>query len=168
MKNIVLVGFMGTGKTAVAKRLSRRLKMRYISTDDNIETKEKRAISAIFTKDGEEYFRRVEAEAVREASGLDNVVIATGGGVVLSDENITNLKSKGVMICLNASPTDIFERTRSYANRPLLNVKDPLDKIKELLSKRVPYYKKADYQVDTSKKSLDQIVDEVIMIMEKP
>ncbi len=162
MKNIVLVGFMGTGKTVVGKRVARKLKMKYVSTDDIIEAKEKRTITDIFAKDKEPYFRKVEKEAVKYASSMDNVVIAAGGGVVIDNENVENLKKNGVLICLNATPEEILERTKNYAHRPLLNIPDPLGKIKELLQKRTPYYKRADYQVDTSGKSLDEIVSEIV------
>jgi shikimate kinase len=168
MKNIALVGFMGTGKTVIAKRISRKLKMKYVSTDDIIETREEKSINEIFSQDGEAHFRSVERDAVREVSSMDNVVIAAGGGVVLNDENMRNLRAKGVIICLNAAAEDIFERTKSYANRPLLNVPDPLGKIKELMKIREPYYKKADHQVDTFGKSIEEVTDEVIAIAEKP
>lgn len=167
MKNITLVGFMGTGKTAVARRLSRRLKMKYVSTDDMIEVKEKKNISKIFAENGEPYFRNSEKEVVREVSSMDNAVIAAGGGVVLSDENMRNLRSKGIIVCLNATAEDVLSRTNSYAHRPLLNVPDPLGKIRELMNARDVYYKKADYQIDTSGKTPDQVTDDVIDLLEK-
>ena len=167
MKNIALVGFMGTGKTVIAKRIARKLKMKYVSTDDIIEAREEKSINEIFSQDGEAHFRSIERDAVREVSSMDNVVIAAGGGVVLNDENMRNLSAKGVIICLNAASEDIFERTKSYANRPLLNVPDPLGKIKELMKIREPYYKKADHQVDTFGKSVEEVTDEVIAIAEK-
>lgn len=167
MKNIVLVGFMGTGKNVVGKRLARSLKMKYVSTDDIIEQKEKRAIKDIFASDGEPYFRKVEKEAVKEVSSMKNTVIAAGGGAVLDSENIENLKRGGILICLNATPEDILERTKSYTHRPLLNVPDPLGKIRELLERRSPYYAKADYQVETSGKDLDKIVEEIKGITDK-
>jgi len=95
------------------------------------------------------------------------VVIAAGGGVVLDNENIENLKANGVIICLNATPEDILERTKSYTHRPLLNVPDPLGKIRELLEKRAPYYKKADYEIDTSGKTLDEVLKEIKGITDK-
>ncbi|MEE8359773.1 MAG: shikimate kinase [Candidatus Omnitrophota bacterium] len=167
MKNIALVGFMGTGKSVIAKRISRRLKMKYVSTDSIIEAKEKRPINEIFTKDGEPYFRIVEREAVREVSAMENCVVAAGGGVVLNEDNMADLRKGGIIVCLNASAKDVYERTKSYANRPLLNVPDPLAKIKELMDKRELYYKKADYQVETSSKTVDEVVDEVIAIWER-
>ena len=152
---------MGTGKTAVARRLARSLKMEYVSTDDIIENREGRPINEIFTKDGETYFRGLEREAVKKASLMNNAVVAAGGGAVLDSGNMENLKRRGVVICLNAAPEDILERTKGYTDRPLLNVPDPMAKIKELLEKRAPYYKKADYQIDTSGKTLDEVTEEV-------
>ena len=165
MKNIVLVGFMGTGKTAVGKKLARILKMKYVSTDDIIEGREKRSINEIFTKEGEPYFRKVEKEVVKDVSGIKNLVIAAGGGVVLDDGNIKNLKRDGVLICLNATPEEVLKRTGTSFHRPLLNVPSPLEKIRELLEKRKPYYAKADHTVDTVGKKIDQIVDEIIKIV---
>lgn len=167
MKNVVLVGFMGTGKTAIGKRLAHQLKMKYISTDDIIEEKERRPIAEIFAKEGEPYFRKAEKEVVREVSGMDNVIIAAGGGVVLDNENLKNLKVKGILICLNAAAEDILERTKRYTHRPLLNVPDPLGKIRELLAERGPYYRRADYQVDTSGKGADRVADEIRRIIDK-
>jgi len=167
MKNVVLVGFMGTGKTVIAKRLARRLKMRYISTDDIIEERENRPISDIFAKDGEPYFRNVEKRVVKEVSSMSNVVVAAGGGAVIDEENLRELKKSGVVICLNATPGEILERTKGYAHRPLLNVPDPLSKIRELLGARDPYYKKADYQIDTSGRTRDAVVGEIVRLLEK-
>lgn len=162
MKNIVLVGFMGTGKSVVGKRLAKELKIKFISTDDIIEEREGRPISEIFAASGEPYFRKVEKGVVREVSEMDNVVIATGGGVVLDEENIVNLKKKGILICLTASPELIYERTKKYKTRPLLDVDDPVFKIKELLKVRAPYYAKADYQIDTSNKTVEEVVAKII------
>src|SRR3989338_3445861 len=98
MKNIILVGFMGSGKTTIAMKLSHLLKMRYVSTDDLIEKKEKATINEIFTKKGEDYFRNVESEVVAQACSMENVVIDMGGGVVLRDENWASMKSSGVVV----------------------------------------------------------------------
>jgi len=159
------VGFMGTGKTAVGKRIAGSLKLKYVSTDDIIEAKEARPINEIFAKDGEGYFRKVEKEAVKEASLMKDVVIAAGGGVVLDDENIKLLKETGVLVSLDATAEEILERTKNFAHRPLLNVPDPLSKIRELLKARAPYYKKADLSVDTGGKTVGQVADEVMGII---
>lgn len=165
MKNIVLVGFMGTGKSVVGKQLARQLKMKFVSTDDIIEEREKKSIAEIFEKSGEPYFRKIEKEAVREVSNLDNFVIAAGGGVVLDDENMANLRKKGVIICLNAAPEKIYERTKLYKHRPLLNVENPIEKIRQLLNLRAPFYAKADYQIDAANKSVKEVAAEIRRIL---
>ena len=164
MKNIVLIGFMGSGKTTIATRLSRELKMRYVSTDGMIEKREKRTINEIFTKSGEEYFRVVETEVVREACAMEGVVIDAGGGAVLRDENLAAMKSSGVVICLTADPEVIMERTKKYKHRPLLNVEDPKRKIRDLLARRAPFYAKADHCVDTGKLTVKQVIKKIIEI----
>lgn len=167
MKNIVLVGFMGTGKTTVAAALANKLGLHYVSTDDLIEKKEKRTINEIFKTDGEGYFRDVESEIVRGLSGQGDQVIDTGGGVVLREENMTNLKSSGTVICLTADEETVMERTKKYKHRPLLNVEDPKRKIKDLLAKRAPFYAKADHCIDTGKLTIRQVVGKIIGIVTK-
>lgn len=165
MKNIVLIGFMGTGKSAVGEELAKLLKMRFVSTDNIIEQREKRPIVEIFEKSGEPYFRKVEKAVVKEVSGLDNVVIAAGGGAVLDDENMANLKRYDVMICLTTNPKVIYERTKDYKHRPLLNVDNPVEKIKQLLESRALFYAKADHQIDTSDKSVAETAKKVLEII---
>ena len=167
MRNIVLIGFMGTGKTTIATKLSHRLKMRYVSTDDLIDKKEKRTINEIFTRSGEDYFRDVEADVVREASGMENVVIDAGGGAVIREENMANFKSSGIVICLTADPEVIMERTKKYKHRPLLNVEDPKRKITELINKRAPFYAKADHVIDTGKFTVRQVIEKIVEIAER-
>jgi shikimate kinase len=164
MKNIVLVGFMGTGKTTIATKLALRLKMHYVSTDDLIEKKEKRTINEIFTNSGEDYFRDVESGIVREVSAQGNLVIDCGGGAVLREENIAKLKASGIMIALTAKPEVIMERTKKYKHRPLLNVEDPKRKILDLLNKRAPFYAKADHLLDTGELTIGQIIEKIIEI----
>lgn len=165
--NIVLVGFMGTGKTAVGKILAKKLNMQYVDIDQLIEEQEKKKIGEIFAEEGEPYFRKVEKELTRKTSKMDNVVIAGGGGVVLDDRNISDLKNKGILICLSAEPEIILERTKKYTHRPLLNVPDPVQEITNLLDKRAEYYAKVDHQIDTSYLSIEQVVERVTAIIEK-
>ncbi len=161
MHNIVIVGFMGTGKTVIAKKLSKELGKKYVSTDDIIEKREGKKITEIFQGNGEAYFRKTEKEVVKEVSRKADQVIDAGGGVVLDKENMANLKKGGVIICLWADPETILERTRSHGHRPLLNVADPLGKIKELLESRRPFYEKADFHVDTTKGKIDSVVERI-------
>lgn len=164
MKNIILVGFMGTGKTTIATSLAHRLKMRYLSTDDLIEKKEKRTINEIFTKSGEDYFRDVESAVIRDISCMENVVIDAGGGAVLREENIVSFKSCGIVICLTADAETVMARTKKYKHRPLLNVDDPKRKIRDLIHKRAPFYAKADYLLDTGKLTARQVVERIAEI----
>lgn len=161
MKNIVLVGFMGTGKTTIAKALSEKLNLKYVSTDDIIKKKENTSIPDIFAKKGEKYFRKVEKDAVKEASSMQGVVIDAGGGVVIDPENVENLKKKGILICLWADPDIILERTKKYTHRPLLDVDDPITKINELLAFRKPFYERADCHINTSNMSAEEVVKEI-------
>jgi shikimate kinase len=164
MRNIVLIGFMGTGKTTIAIAVANRLKMRYVSTDDLIEKKEKRTINEIFQKSGEDYFRDVESAVIRDVSCMEGLVIDTGGGAVLRDENISYLKSSGVVVCLSADEDTVMERTKKYKHRPLLNVEDPKRKIRDLLAKRAPFYAKADHTIDTGKLNAKQVLEKIIEI----
>lgn len=164
MKNIILVGFMGSGKTTIAMRLSHLLKMQYVSTDDMIEKKEKATINEIFTRKGEEYFRDIESKVVADACSMENAVIDMGGGAVLRDENWEAMKASGTVICLEADPVTIMARTKKYKHRPLLNVDDPKQKIKNLLAKRAPFYARAGHCIDTGKFTVKQVVDKIVEI----
>ena len=168
MDNIILVGFMGTGKSVVGKFLAKKLNMDFVELDEMIETKEKMPIKDIFEKKGEPYFRLVEKEIVKEASLRKNIVISAGGGAVIDEENFNNLKSSGIVICLQACPETIIKRTKGLETRPLLNVPDPERKIEELLAKRAPYYKKADHCIDTDNLTIDQIAEKIKAISRRP
>lgn len=167
MKNVVLVGFMGTGKSVVGKRLAKLLGVPFVNTDDIIEQRQRHTIAEIFSSRGEGYFRDVEKEVIKEVSAKEGIVIGAGGGAVLNEENMNNLKKNGIMFCLTASPEAIHERTKNYRHRPLLNVPDPVAKIKELLETRAPFYAKADFQIDTSGKSVEAAAQEIIKKLKK-
>lgn len=162
MKNIVLVGFMGTGKSVVGKHLAAKLDRDFIELDDMIESKEKMSIKDIFEKKLEPYFRQVEKEAVKEAAKRENVVISAGGGAVMDEENFKNLKNSGIIICLKASPDTILKRTKNLKTRPLLNVPDPKKQIEEFLKKREPYYNKADFIINTDNLTIEQVAARVM------
>ena len=165
MRNIVLVGFMGTGKSCAGKRLSERLGLDFLELDEIIEKKEGASIKDVFEKKGEPYFRKLEKEIVKEASQKKGVIISAGGGAVIDEENFKNLKNGGVIICLEASPDVILQRTRGLATRPLLNVADPKKKIGELLRARFPYYKKSDHCIDTDKLTVEEVVEKIINLV---
>lgn len=159
MDSIVLVGFMGTGKTAVAKMLADLIGKKYVSLDERIIKADGRPIKDIFSQEGEPYFRKIEKEIVKQVSREKGLVIDTGGGVVLDEENMEELRSSGVVVCLWAKPETIYERTSRYGHRPLLNVDNPMEKIKELLEYRRPFYEKADIHIDTDELNVAKIAD---------
>ena len=163
MKNIILIGFMGTGKTASAKALAERLNMRYVSTDAMIEEREGITISDIFLKKGESYFRDLETRVAKDLSKDSNTVIDAGGGIVLREENISALKKSGILVALTARVDKILERTKGRAHRPILNVPDPRAKIEELLKIRAPFYAKADFKIDTTDLSTTEVIDNIIL-----
>ncbi len=159
--NIIIAGFMGTGKTVVGQFLAKKLGWPYVDTDALIVKKEGREINDIFANSGEDYFRNVETSVIKNVVKKNKHVIAIGGGAIIRDENYNMLKSNGKIFCLTATPDVIYDRLKQDNSRPLLKVDDPLAKIKHLLEARDPYYKKADYQIDTVGKSVEEIVLEI-------
>ncbi|MDI6654264.1 MAG: shikimate kinase [Candidatus Hydrothermarchaeota archaeon] len=162
MKNIVLTGFMGAGKSSVGRRLAEKLGMGVVDTDDLIERSAGMKISEIFAKHGELHFRELEKKAVAEVSKLENHVIITGGGVVLKEENMKNLRKNGIIVYLHAMPEVLYERVKNEIHRPLLQVKEPIKKIKELLEFRAPFYADNDFMIDASELTVEEVVEEIL------
>ena len=167
MKNIVLTGFMGTGKSEVSRELSRILGWKAIDVDAEIEKSQKTTITEIFKQFGEPRFRDIETEMIRIFSKNKNVIISTGGGAVLRQENMDAVRENGIVVCLTAKPETILQRTGNNNDRPLLQVEEPLKKIKELLEFRRPYYEKADIMIDTEGKTPLEIAEEIIEKIKK-
>lgn len=168
MKNIVLTGFMGVGKNVIGKKLAQELGLKFVNTDDIIEKKERITISEIFEKFGEKHFRKLEKKVVKKIAQGKDQVISTGGGVVLDQENISNLKKNGVIIYLWASPEVIRRRTERETHRPLLEGVNREKRIKELLDSRKPFYEKsADYIVDTSRLSVEKTVEKILKYLKR-
>lgn len=166
--NIILVGFMGTGKSAVGKMLARRLNRPFVDLDRQIEREAGRSVRQIFAREGETVFRRLEAKAVREAVALKSQVIATGGGVMCDEENVQALKSSGVLVCLTASADAILERiATSLVSRPLLAGGDPKERVTALLALRAPTYARADVTIDTTGQTLEEVSEEILCKIEK-
>jgi len=159
--NITLVGFMGTGKSSVGRLLARRAGMKFVDTDEIIEKETGTTISEIFAKQGEQRFREIERDVVRRVSRMDGLVISAGGGVVLRAENISDLKRNGPVICLSATPEEIWARVKKTRRRPLLNVEEPQKRIRELLAAREPAYALADARIETTKLSIAEVAEEV-------
>ncbi|HAX61539.1 MAG TPA: shikimate kinase [Elusimicrobia bacterium] len=164
--NIVLTGFMATGKSEVGKELARLLEMEFVDTDDLIEEKSEMKIPEIFAKKGEKYFRDVESQIAKEVGSYDNYVIATGGGIVLRQENIKALKKNGKIINLTTSVEKILCRVSKSFGRPLLNVKDKKAEIEKLLAERKPYYKKCDFSFDTTETTSVEAAKKIIKKLE--
>ncbi|MBN2831240.1 MAG: shikimate kinase [Candidatus Omnitrophica bacterium] len=167
MGNIYLVGFMGTGKTAVGRELAKKKKWRFVDLDELIELREGRSIADIFSKKGEAYFRRLEKKVLKEVSGENRFVVSCGGGIVTNEGNIKIMRESGLIICLKATPAAILKRTKGSACRPLLNVKNPKERISFLLKLRSPYYAKAHKSINTSNLSIPEVVKSIIKLTKK-
>ena len=161
-RNIFLVGPMGAGKSTVGRQLSRSLKKRFIDSDKAIEERTGASISLIFDVEGEEGFRRRERAMIEELTALDDVVLATGGGAVMDEENRAHLMSRGFVVYLNAPAMLLVERTARDRSRPLLQTEDPEQRVRELLAERDPVYRQvADTVVETDRRSARHVVREI-------
>ena len=170
--NIVLIGFRGTGKSTVGKLLANRLERDFIDSDKYIEDSTGKTIKHIFEGDGEEGFRKIEADVIAKLSGMDNKIVAVGGGAILRKDNVSNLKDNGFLILLEATPEIIHNRItqdkKTTQQRPSLTGKKPLDEIKHLLEQRkYPYKNAADYTINTSYVACKDIVNEIIKAIKK-
>lgn len=161
--NVILTGFMGTGKTSIGKMLAAKLGRPFVDIDKKIELEARLSIPKIFAQFGEEHFRELERAAVRELSSRRGLVIATGGGTVKDAENLRLLKNSGVIICLTSEPEEIFRRTMRRGERPVLDGggDERLATIKKLLAERKEFYDRADYHVDTTEWSPLQIINDI-------
>ena len=162
--SIVLIGFMGVGKTVVGKALAEKLDKRFVELDSLIEQKAGKSIPEIFQHDGEVAFRELEIEVTKEVAGEKNLVIACGGGIVLNKINIDRLRKGAIIVYLTASPYALLKRVQGKrAKRPLLNTPDKALTIQELLTFREPFYERAaDIKVNTSKLDIDSVVEQII------
>lgn len=161
--NLILIGFMGTGKTSLGKLLATKLGRGFIDLDNKIEQEANMSIPEIFEMYGEKYFRELEKSAVRDVCLKKNLVIATGGGTVKDSENLRLLKDSGVVVCLTCKPEEIFNRTERRGERPILDGAgdERLETIKKLLAEREKFYLQADYTVDTTDWSPMQIMNDI-------
>jgi shikimate kinase len=161
---IILAGFMATGKSEIGRRLARELGRVFIDTDGMVEAKAGRSVAAIFANDGEGAFRALEREAIEQACGVPDAVVAIGGGALLDPDNRRRLTTSGVLVCLDASPAEILRRVGDASSRPLLAAVPPqerLGRIERLLAERAPLFASATYRVDTTGLSPTDVVARV-------
>jgi len=162
---IILTGFMGTGKSVVAELLSRRWGLSSVDTDAMIEEQVGASIAEIFATRGEQHFRDIETEILTQLAGQCGLIISTGGGMLLREDNVALLRQMGPIICLHASAETIMQRTSASDQRPLLNRPDPQTEIQQLLADREAAYQQADYHVATDELSVEQAAEAVAEVM---
>ena len=161
--NVYLVGMMGAGKTTVGRLLARRLKLRFIDADQELERRCGVKVPLIFDIEGEAGFRAREAHLLEELTALDGVVLGTGGGAVLAEENRRRLAARGTVVYLRATPEDLYERVKHERNRPLLVTGDPLERLRQIHAQRDSLYRGiADVVVDTGKQSVLALTRDLI------
>lgn len=160
MRNIVLIGFMGCGKSTIGRMLHNKLGFKHLDTDQMIEEKEGRPISDIFSNEGEDHFRDLETGLLRDMvnSSMASSIISTGGGMIIREENQQLLRELGFVVWLSCTPETIYKRTSRSGHRPLLQGEDPMAAINQLLSLRTPMYQTtAHIEIKTSELDFDEI-----------
>jgi shikimate kinase len=166
MKHVVLIGFMAVGKTAVGRRLARRLGRPFVDTDHLIEERAGSSIANIFDEHGEEYFRNLEREVIAALSPDEASVISTGGGTFVDDANRKRLAELGVTVCLVTDLDTIVERVQRNDKRPLAQGSEGRKRLERLLKERMPAYRKADILVETDALSIEQSTQRVLTMIE--
>jgi shikimate kinase len=159
-KNVILTGFMGTGKSSVGRLLAMEMGREFLDMDNIIEQRERRTISRIFADEGEAYFRQLEADLCRELSGREGLVIATGGGTLVPQANLRALANTGLVICLDCEPAVLWERIGHSQNRPMLAAEDEVRfaRLATLLAQRAPAYGRIQHHVDVTHLSKEEVV----------
>ena len=165
IQNIALTGFMAVGKSAVGRALARKLRRRFVDLDRLIEKAEGMRVRDIFGQKGESYFRQLEKKALAAVLQQEGQVIATGGGVVMDEQNLKMLREKSLLVCLTASPDVLVKRAGNGAKRPLLKGFDRKGRVEELLKQREKNYAQAHAIIDTSQLTVEQIVEKIIHLL---
>lgn len=163
LKNIVLIGFMGVGKTTIGKRVAAKLKIDFYDTDEAIAKCEKMPVHVLIKKKGPRYFEGAQRFAVSTLAQNEGVLISTGGDTVMDEFNLKELQKNGILVWLSATPETVYKNTRySIGKRPELeNV--TLDALSDMIRKREPFYQKADITVSVDHDSIDDVVDKIVM-----
>ncbi|AWI10675.1 shikimate kinase [Ereboglobus luteus] len=165
--NLYLVGFMGTGKTTVGRAIAYRLGAKLIDVDATIEREQGKPVSKIFEEDGEPVFRKLERDFIESGHPARGCIVACGGGLVVQPGMLELLDSRGVVICLHASLETVLKRTRHSKSRPLLNVEDPLARMREIYSVREPIYRKAGTLLLTDNRSLPDVIAHAMRVYKR-
>lgn len=162
-RNVYLVGLMGAGKTTIGKALAKRLAYHFVDSDHEVEARTGVRLPTIFEIEGEEGFRKREAQVIADLATWSGHVVATGGGAVLRADNRENLQASGLVVYLDVPLATLCERTRHDRNRPLLHVRDPMQKLRELHAQRDPLYRSiADLIVSGSRITAQSVLDLLI------
>ncbi len=161
LRNVTLVGFMGTGKSTVGQQVAAMLRFNFLDTDTLVEQRVGKTIPHIFAEDGEPAFRQLECEAVERLAEMSSVVIATGGGLVCNPANMASLKTHSLVVCLWAAPETIWRRVKNQTHRPLLQDPAPQAKIERMLAEREPHYRAADVLVSTEFRSVREVAHQI-------
>ena len=162
--NIYLIGFMGVGKSAVGRALARALRMDFIDSDHLVEQRAGKSIAKIFAEQGESAFRQMEKEFVESGHSDSGTVVSCGGGLPLQPGMKELLSGKGVVICLFASPETIIRRTVGNPKRPLLNVENPEERVRELMDEREPLYLRTGIGISTESRTIPEVVKNIIRV----
>lgn len=165
--SVALVGLPGSGKSTVGKQLAKRLALPFFDSDQIIEKRLGESIRAFFEREGEDRFRELEAAVVAELVGAPSCVLSTGGGVVVRADNREYLRSHCRVVYLHSSPAEVFRRLRHDRTRPLLQVEDPLARLKDLYAARDPLYREtAHFVIETGRPSVAMLVNMITMQLE--
>lgn len=162
-ENIILIGFMGSGKSTVGRMLARQLRFRFLDTDKLVEERARLAIPEIFAQHGEADFRERETAVLESLRGVRQHILATGGGIVTVPENIPLLRSLGLVVLLKADPDEIFRRVSRNSERPLLQVEDPRRRVLDLMATRQPFYDSAaHFTVDSTRLRHEDVTEKIL------
>ncbi|MBT4288069.1 MAG: shikimate kinase [Deltaproteobacteria bacterium] len=160
--NIVLIGFMGAGKTTIGRKTAARLGYWFVDMDYQIERSQNARVTEIFEKHGQQYFRALETKLLKQLTKVENTVVATGGGVLTTEGNLALINQIGTSVYLNASVEMLFERATRTDKRPLLRTENPFQTMSELFEKRKHLYQQADITITTEELKLHFVINEMI------